>query len=184
VSKNTHAVRRPSAWATRGSASYTELLKRLRTIPTYSVYGKIARLLRASQELGLFLMTQAQSRWACFARTEHHQYLSSRPFPPVSEKRRGHPLSGTKKKWGAAFACQEKRRPELRRAFLLPMRSLVKCIPDRPMHAGGIVMALRCVASRDIKNLHGPEPLVRPSLPRVGDRSAWPRNRLPKSPRR
>src|SRR5271157_1165805 len=72
VSKNTHAVRRPSAWATRGSASYTELLKRLRTIPTYSVYGKIARLLRASQEPGLFLMTQAQSRWACFARTEHH----------------------------------------------------------------------------------------------------------------
>src|SRR5208282_5042579 len=84
----------------------------------------------------------------------------------------------------APFACQEKRRPELGRAFLLPMRSLVKCIPDRPMHAGVIVMALRCVASRDIKNLQGPEPSVRPSLPRVGDRSAWPRNRLPKSPRR
>ena len=51
------------------------------------------------------------------------------------------------------FACQEKRGPELHRAFLLPMCSLIKCIPDRPMHAGVIVMALRRVASRDIKNL-------------------------------
>src|SRR5271157_1667400 len=51
----------------------------------------------------------------------------------------------------AAFACQEKQMPELRRAFLLPLRSLVKCIPDRPMHAVVIVMALR--GTRDIKNL-------------------------------
>src|SRR5208283_4624926 len=84
----------------------------------------------------------------------------------------------------APFASQEKRGPELRRAFLLPICSLVKCIPDRPMHAGVIVMALPRVASRDIKNLQGTEPSVRPSLPRVGDRSSWPRNRLPKSPRR
>src|SRR5271157_5650981 len=35
VSRNTHAVRRPSAWATRGSASHTELSKTIRTIPTY-----------------------------------------------------------------------------------------------------------------------------------------------------
>src|SRR5208337_1019602 len=46
----------------------------------------------------------------------------------------------------APFACQEKRRPELGRAFLLPMRSLVKCIPDRPMHAGVIVMASRGIS--------------------------------------
>jgi len=84
----------------------------------------------------------------------------------------------------APFACQEKRRPELRRSFLLPRCSLVKCIPDRPMHAGVIVMALRRVASRDVKYLQGPEPSVRSSLPRVADRSAWPRNRLPKSPGR
>ncbi len=64
------------------------------------------------------------------------------------------------------FACQETRRLELRRAFLLLMSSLVKCIGDRPMRAGVIVMALRRVASRDIKNLQGPEPSVRPSTPR------------------
>jgi len=63
------------------------------------------------------------------------------------------------------FACQETRRLELHRVFLLPMLSLVKCIPDRPMHAAVIVMASRRVASCDIKNLQGPEPLVRPSLP-------------------
>src|SRR5271157_498088 len=84
----------------------------------------------------------------------------------------------------APFACQEKRGPEPRRAFLLPKYSLIKCIHDWPMHAGVIVMALRRVASRDIKNLQGHESLVRPSLPRVGNRSAWPRNRPPKSPRR
>ena len=39
------------------------------------------------------------------------------------------------------FACQEARRLELHRVFLLPMLSLVKCIPERPMHAGVIVMA-------------------------------------------
>jgi hypothetical protein len=66
----------------------------------------------------------------------------------------------------APCVCQVTRRQELRRAFLLPNRSLVKCIPDRPMHAGVIVMALRRVASRDIKNLQGPEPSVRPSTPR------------------
>ena len=63
-------------------------------------------------------------------------------------------------------------------------RSLVKCIPDRPMHAGVVVMALCRVASRDIKDLQGPERSVRPPFPRVGGCSAWPRNRLPKSPRR
>src|SRR5208337_826877 len=83
----------------------------------------------------------------------------------------------------APFACQEKRERKLYRAFLLPVWSLVKCTPDRPMHAGVIVMALRRVAPRDIKNLQGPELSVRPSPPCVGDRSAWPRNRLPKSPR-
>jgi hypothetical protein len=55
----------------------------------------------------------------------------------------------------APFACQEKRGRELRRAFLLLMRSLVKCIPDRPIHAGVIVMALPRVATRDIKNQKG-----------------------------
>jgi len=49
VSKSTPA-RRLAAWATRGPADHTELPKTLRTIPTYSVYGTIARLLRASQE--------------------------------------------------------------------------------------------------------------------------------------
>ncbi len=63
------------------------------------------------------------------------------------------------------FACQETRRLELRRVFLLPMLSLVKCIPGTPMHAGVVVIALRRVAPNDIKNLQGPEPLVRPSLP-------------------
>jgi hypothetical protein len=47
---------RRSAGATRGLAFHTELPKTLRTIPTYSVYGTIARLLRASPESGLFLM--------------------------------------------------------------------------------------------------------------------------------
>src|SRR5208337_3400582 len=84
----------------------------------------------------------------------------------------------------APFACQEKRERKLYRAFLLPVWSLVKCIPDRPMHAGVIVMALRRVAPRDIKNLQRRETSVRPSPLRVGDRSAWPINRLPKSPRR
>jgi hypothetical protein len=41
--------------AARGPASYTELPKTLRTIPTYSVYGTIARPLRPSPESGLFL---------------------------------------------------------------------------------------------------------------------------------
>ena len=53
------------------------------------------------------------------------------------------------------FACQETRRLELRRAFLLLIRSLVKCIPDRPIQAGVIVMALPRVATRDIKNQKG-----------------------------
>src|SRR5208337_28093 len=95
---------------------------------------------------------------------------------------KGELFSGSLRKGPPAFwqkghaapcVCQVTRRQELRRAFLLPNRSLVKCIPDRPMHAGVVVMALRRVASRDIKNLQGPEPLVRPPLPRVGDRSAW-----------
>ena len=38
-----------------------ELEKSIRTIPTYSVYGAIAQLLRASPENGLFLM--AEARW-------------------------------------------------------------------------------------------------------------------------
>ena len=78
---------------------------------------------------------------------------------------RDQPLSGTKENL-APFACQEKRRRKLHRAFLLPICSLVKCIPDRPMHAGVVVMASRRVASRDIKNPQGPEPSVRPSTPR------------------
>src|SRR5271157_1297072 len=56
VSKTTHSAHRRSAWAVRVPASHTELPKALRTIPTYSVYGTIARLLRASPESGLFLM--------------------------------------------------------------------------------------------------------------------------------
>ena len=74
-------------------------------------------------------------------------------------------FSGTKATWPLSPA-KENRGPQLRRAFLLPNRSLVKCIRDRPMHAGAIVMALRRVASRDIKNPQGPEPSVRPSTPR------------------
>jgi len=35
VAEDTPAARRPSAWATRGSASHTELSKTIRTIPTY-----------------------------------------------------------------------------------------------------------------------------------------------------
>ena len=65
----------------------------------------------------------------------------------------------------APFYCLEERRPELRRAFLLPMRSLVKCIPDRPMHAGVIVMASRRVASRDIRKLQGRVPEGHSELP-------------------
>ena len=38
-----------------------ELEKTIRTIPTYSVYGTIARLLRASPESGFLLM--AEARW-------------------------------------------------------------------------------------------------------------------------
>src|SRR5208283_5173467 len=57
----------------------------------------------------------------------------------------------------ASFACQEKRGPELRRAFLLPMRSLVKCIPERPMHAGVIVMASRGIPRHPARaGLHDP----------------------------
>jgi len=83
------------------------------------------------------------------------RWTSSRKGPPTS--------------WNqgnvAPFAFQDERRPKLRGVFLLPTRSLVKCIPDRPMHAGVIVMALCRVASRDIKNLQGPEPSVRPLYP-------------------
>ena len=52
------------------------------------------------------------------------------------------------------------------------------------MHAGVIWMASRGISRHQEPAREGPEPSVRPSLPRVGDRSAWPRNRLPKSPRR
>jgi hypothetical protein len=62
------------------------------------------------------------------------------------------PTSWHQRKHGP-FALQEKRERKLNRAFLLQNRSLVKCIPGRPMHAGVIVMALRRVASRDVKNL-------------------------------
>jgi hypothetical protein len=57
------------------------LRKSIRKIPTYSVYNKIPRILKASQELGLFLMAQAQSQWVRFAGTDHHLYASSRLFP-------------------------------------------------------------------------------------------------------
>src|SRR5208282_5583998 len=47
--EHTPAHRR-SAWAVRVPASHTELSKTLRTIPTYSVYDKIAGILRVSPE--------------------------------------------------------------------------------------------------------------------------------------
>ena len=62
-------IPRPDSWlplarengSLPGRDRHTELPKTLRTIPTYSVYGTIARLLRASPESGLFLM--AEARW-------------------------------------------------------------------------------------------------------------------------
>src|SRR5208337_2592877 len=129
--------------------------------------------------IGLSLFSMSPNR----AILSESSNFSSPHTPPPSRGAAGAPTF-----WHqdhvAPFACQEKRGRKLHRAFLLPVWSLVKCIPDRPMHAGVIVMALRRVASRDIKNLQGPETSVRPSPLRVGDRSAWPRNRLPKSPRR
>ena len=53
VSKTTHAACRLPAWAVQGPAYYSELPKTLRTVPTYSVYGRIARLLRAPLESAL-----------------------------------------------------------------------------------------------------------------------------------
>ena len=61
LSTSTDTASRPSARAPRGPSFLTELEKSIRTIPTYSVYGTIARLLRASPEGGLFLM--AEARW-------------------------------------------------------------------------------------------------------------------------
>src|SRR5271157_3772619 len=54
---------------------------------------------------------------------------------------RGHPLLGVKET--SPLSPAGKTEAGAFRAFLLPMRSLVKCIPDRPMHAGVIVMASR-----------------------------------------
>ena len=48
------------------------------------VYDKIGRVLKATLEVALFLGAQAQSQRVPFARTAHHQYASSRLFPPVS----------------------------------------------------------------------------------------------------
>jgi hypothetical protein len=58
--QRTYPARRLSAWATRGSASHTEMSKTFRTIPSYSVYDKIDRVLRGS-ETG----TQLESRTSC-----------------------------------------------------------------------------------------------------------------------
>ena len=46
------------------------------------------------------------------------------------------------------------------------------------------MFAMASLPSPDIENQPWTEALARPALPREGDRSAWPRNRLPKSPRR
>ncbi len=54
--QRTVAARRPSASARRGPASHTELSMTIRTVPTYSVYDRNARVLRAFPESGLFLM--------------------------------------------------------------------------------------------------------------------------------
>src|SRR5208337_906229 len=61
VSKTTHAACRLPAWAARGPAYYSELPKTLRSVPTYSVYDRIVRLLRAPLEPALLLMAQARS---------------------------------------------------------------------------------------------------------------------------
>ena len=50
VSKTTHAACRLSAWAVRGPAYHSELPKTLCTVPTDSVYHRIARLLRVVVE--------------------------------------------------------------------------------------------------------------------------------------
>jgi putative endopeptidase len=49
---NTTDATQPCRMGDARAASHTELAKTIRTIPTYSVYDKIARILRASQEPG------------------------------------------------------------------------------------------------------------------------------------
>ena len=78
VSKHTHPRTAFSTWATRGPSDHTELPKMVGTIPTYSVYGTIARLLQASQEMGLLLMAREGLQRVRFAGTRpmksyHHQ---------------------------------------------------------------------------------------------------------------
>ena len=79
--QSTHPRAAFSAWATRGPSDHTELPKMVGTIPTYSVYGTIARLLRASQEMGLVLMARKRPQWVRFAGTRpmksyHHKPCS------------------------------------------------------------------------------------------------------------
>src|SRR5271165_5531175 len=56
----------------------------IRTIPTYSVYGTIARLLRVSPESGLFLMAEARWQRARSLPRQTDQAIVSRPFVQVS----------------------------------------------------------------------------------------------------
>ncbi len=55
VSKNTHALPPFRLGELRGPESLGRFSKNIRTVPTYVVYGRIARLLRVSPEGGLFL---------------------------------------------------------------------------------------------------------------------------------
>ena len=64
-----------------GIETHSELTNRIRTVPTYRAYDKIARVLRAAPESGLFLMARGRSWWVRSAgsnaiNTTHHG------FPP------------------------------------------------------------------------------------------------------
>ena len=81
VSKHTHACAPPFGLGGARAASHSELTKRIRTVPTYRAYDKIARVLRAAPESGLFLMARGRSWWVRSAgsnaiNTTHHG------FPP------------------------------------------------------------------------------------------------------
>ncbi len=85
VSKTTHAACRLPAWAARGPAHYSELPKTLRTVPTYSVYDRIVRLLRARLEPALLLMAQGDRHGFVLTEpitidTPHHGFFPGIPY--------------------------------------------------------------------------------------------------------
>src|SRR5208283_3118158 len=82
--QRTHTRAPPFGVGDTRALYHTQLPKTVRTIPTYSLYGKFARLLRASPESGLFLMAQARLQRVRSLPSQPDQAMFSRPFLQVS----------------------------------------------------------------------------------------------------